>query len=357
MRTRSSQVPVAIVGLGRAGWSLHLQPLLAHPGFKIVAVADPVSDRRQEAAALTGCRPFPSIDELLDKARAEIVVVATPSSSHFHDTVKVLKAHRHCILEKPMALAYGDASRLLALARENDRRLFVHHNYLHGAEYHHLRTTLESNLLGPLFHLRAFWAHYRRRWDWQTRKKNGGGALNNFGTHVLSIVLPLLGAPVTTAHAMLQHVKDAGDAEDHVQLLLQAANGATADLVVSTAIALDAPRWMLCGKNGTLVSDGQKSRLRYYDPAKAPPLVVLDAAAPGREYQKEALPWEEKEIEIGPPPVKAFHENVYDVVVERAAQVVTPESALEVVRVLEMARRSDPDAARATPSPDPAGPG
>lgn len=353
MKTSPSQIPVAIVGLGRAGWSLHLQPLLAHPGFKIVAVADPVPDRCQEAAGLTGCQSFPSIDALLDQVPAEIVVVATPSFSHYHDAVKVLNANRHCILEKPMALAFGDASRLLTLARRKGRLLFVHHNHLHGPEYHHLRTVLEGNLLGPLFHLRAFWAHYRRRWDWQTLRKNGGGALNNFGTHVLSIVLPLLGAPVRTVHAVLQNVKDAGDAEDHVQLLLQAANGVTADLVVSTAIALDAPRWMLCGKNGTLASDGQKSRVRYYDPAKAPPLEVLDAAAPGRQYQKEALPWEEKEIEIGPPPVRAFHENVYDVLIHRAAQVVTPESALEVVRVLEMARLSSLDMRETSPHAEP----
>jgi predicted dehydrogenase len=353
MKTSPSQIPVAIVGLGRAGWSLHLQPLLAHPGFKIVAVADPVPDRCQEAAGLTGCQSFPSIDELLDQAPAEIVVVATPSFSHYHDAVKVFNAHRHCILEKPMALAFDDASRLLTLARQSNRLLFVHHNYLHGAEYHHLQTVLAGNRLGPLFHLRAFWAHYRRRWDWQTLKKNGGGALNNFGTHVLSIVLPLLGAPVSTAQAMCKNVKDAGDAEDHVQLLLQAANGVTADVMVSTAIALDAPRWMLCGRNGTLVSDGQKSRLRYYDPAKAPPRVVLDSAAPGRQYQNETLPWEEMEIPIGSSPVSTFHENVHEVLADRAVQIVTPESALEVVRVLEMARLSRLDAAGTSPRAGP----
>lgn len=336
-----SPIPVAIVGLGRAGWNLHLQPLLAHPGFKIVAVADPVPERCREAVVLTGCRAFPSIDELLKDAGSEIVVVATPSSTHCHDAAMVLNSHRHCIIEKPMALNYDQARGLLTLAQEKSLGLFVHHNYLHGAEYHHLCQVLESNVLGPLFHLRACWVHYRRRWDWQTLRKNGGGALNNTCSHILSMVLPMLGAPVKTVQAVLRNIKDAGDAEDHVELMLQATNGVTADLVASTAIALDSPRWMLCGKYGTLVSDGKKSRLRYYDPAQAPALSALDAAAPNRQYQKEALPWKEAEIEIGPPPVKPFHENVHDVLLNQGPPTVTPESAVEVVRVSELARASD----------------
>src|SRR5208337_586582 len=99
----------------------------------------------------------------------------------------------------------------------------------------------------------------------------------------------------------------------------------SADIVVSSAIALDCPRWMLCGKCGTLVCDGERSRLRYFDATKVPPLKALDAAAPGRQYWKEDLPWEEKELAVEPPPVMAFHENVYDVLRNEGPSVVTPE--------------------------------
>jgi len=77
--------------------------------------------------------------------------------------------------------------------------------------------------------------------------------------------------------------------------------------------------------------------LKYYDPAQATPLEELDTAAPGRKYLTETLPWEEKEIPVGPTPVKPFHENIYDVLAYQAPQVVTPESAAEVVRITELA--------------------
>ena len=342
MNTDAGPVSVAIVGLGRAGWRRHLQPLSQHSGFRIVAVADPLPERCAEASALTGCRGFSSIDALLQGGDSEVVVVATPSSSHTSDAEKVLNSGRHCVVEKPMAGSFAEAGRLLALARQRDRKLFVNHSMLHQPEYHHLRNVLDSGALGPLFDLRFFSGSYARRWDWQTLKKNGGGLLNNEGTHVLSVVLPLLGARVTAVSSDLRHIKDAGDAEDHVHLVLKTDQGVSADVLLSTAIALEAPRWMLCGKYGTLVSDGTRSHLRRYDPAKAAPLFVLDAAAPNREYLKETLPWEEQEMAVEPPPVATFYENVYDVLRRGGPQVVTPEGAVNVMRVLELARQSLP---------------
>lgn len=327
---------VGIVGLGRAGWNLHLQPMLKHPEFQIVAVADPLPERRKEASDLTGCAEFTTIDELLAGSDAQVVVVATPSQSHYEDTLKVLQAGRHCIAEKPLAFSAKDANHLVALAKERGLGLFVHHVHLHRAEFHHLKQVIESGDLGKLFTIRAFWGSYGRRWDWQTLKKNAGGQLNNTCPHVFTIVLPLLGGPVKDVFSDLRNIKDAGDAEDHVHAVLRSESGITADIVVSSAMAQSAPRWMVCGSRGTLVSDGETSKLRFYDGNAVPPLSVLDTAAPNRKYLSETLPWQEKEIPVPESPVPPFHENVRDVLLGKADQIITPESVVEVVRVTEM---------------------
>ncbi len=308
-----------------------------------------LAERRQEATALTGCKAFAALDELLAGSSSEVIVIATPSSSHFRDASRVLESDRHCLLEKPMAMNTAEARQLQALAQRKGLKLFVHHNLLHGAEYRHLHDVVTSGVLGPIFNVRAFWASYSRRWDWQALKRNGGGTLNNTCPHVLTILLPLLGSRVNRVSAELKNVKDPGDAEDHVELFLQTDQGVSASVVVSTALALGAPRWMLCGRNGTLTSDGTKSRLRYFDAAAAPQLSVLDEAAPGRAYQKETLPWIEQEIEVASSAVSSFHDNVYAVLALGAAQVVTPESAVEVIRVLELSRLA---AERPAPSGD-----
>lgn len=330
-------ITVGIVGLGRAGWNLHLQPLIKLPGFKIVAVADPLPERRKEASDLTGCAEFLTIDELLAGSDARLIVVATPSASHNEDVQKVLEAGRHCIAEKPLAFSSKDANALVATAKERGLGLFVHHAHLHFPEFYFLKSVIESGDLGELFSIRAFWGFYGRRWDWQTLKKNYGGQLNNTCPHALTIVLPLLGSPVKDVFADLRNIKDAGDAEDHVHAVLRTESGVTADVVVSSVMAQAAPRWLLCGSRGTFSSDGKVGKLRFYDGKAVPPLTVLDTAAPGRQYLSETLPWQEREITADSnAPVPAFHQNVLDVLTGKADPIVTPESAAEVVRVTEM---------------------
>jgi len=332
----NESVTVGIVGLGRAGWGLHLEPISKLSGFKIIAVADPLPERCQEAADLLACETFSSIDQLLAKSDAELIVVATPSSTHYEDSLKVLKAGRHCITEKPMALQSAQADELVSLAAKNGLGLFVNHTHLHLPTYYHLKGVIASGVLGKLFSIRVFWGSFGRRWDWQTLKKNGGGQLNNTCPHVLSVVLPLLGSRVKRVFADLRNIKDAGDAEDHVHIVMQAESGITADVVVSTAMALSGPRWMLCGSQGTLTSDGTTSKLRYFDATKVAALDVIDAAAPGRQYQYEQLPWVEEELTAAQSPVKPFHENILEALTQNAAPVVAPESAAEVVRVTNL---------------------
>lgn len=334
-----AQISVGVVGLGRAGWHLHLEPMFEHGGFRIAAVADPAPERLKEAQELTSCTTYPSLEAMLKQTEAELIVIATPSFSHFADALAVLQSGRHCLLEKPLALNLEDADTLIRTAQEKGLQLFVHHQHLHRTPYHHFKGVLDSGVLGKFFHLRAFWGGYNRRWDWQCLLKNGGGQLNNTCPHLFSIVLPLIGGKAEVTSCQMRNIKDAGDAEDHVEITLRGPTGITANLTVSSAAAIPAPTWMLFGSSGALQSDGTTSRLRYYDPAQAPALEVIDAAAPGRKYLVEELPWQEKELQVDTAgPVTTFHQNVYDVLANNGQQMVTPQSALEVMRVTEQAR-------------------
>lgn len=326
-------VTVGIVGLGRAGWGLHLEPITKLDGFKIVAVADPLPERCVEAAERTGCQQYASIDDLLKNSDAQVVAVATPSSTHYEDVLKVLQAGRHCVAEKPLALTTAQADELVAVAKEKGLGLFVNHSHLHLPYFHHFKKVLESGVLGKIFSIRVCWGNFARRWDWQTLRKNGGGQLNNTCPHVLSVVLPLLDGKVENVFADLRNIKDAGDAEDHVHMVLQTDSGMTADIVVSGAMAQSGPKWMFFGDQGSMTSDGATCTLRYFDGSKVEPLDVLDTAAPGRQYLREELPWEERTEEIESSPVKYFYDNILDVLTGQAEPVITAESAAEVVRV------------------------
>jgi len=333
------KISCAVVGLGRAGWLMHVEGLLAHGGYEIVAVADPDPDRRKQALDRLGCATYSDIDELIAGTDCELIVVATPTITHYDDTRKVLAAGAHCVLEKPIARSHDEAQALGRMAVEQGKLIFAHHQQCFGAEYRHLREVIESGVIGPIFHIQVCWSHYNRRWDWQTLRRNGGGLLANACPHVLSIVLPLLGESVVSAYASLRNVKDAGDAEDYVNLCLSTGGGPTAALMVTSAGALPGTRWMLLGKYGSLSSDGTTSRLRYYDPARAESISVLDGAARDRKYIFEELPWQEEVRNVEPTVAgPTFYDNVYDVLRREAAMEVSFARAMEVMRVIDLAR-------------------
>ncbi|HWL54606.1 MAG TPA: Gfo/Idh/MocA family oxidoreductase [Chthoniobacteraceae bacterium] len=337
----ASPLKTVILGLGRAGWRLHLLPMQQHGGFEIIGVVDPEEDRCQEAAQACGAVRYASLDEALKRSDAVLYVVATPSFSHFEEAGKILRAGRHCILEKPMALCLEEAATLVSLAHRNHARLFVHHSLLHQPEFHRLKAVKESRVLGPLFHIRAFWGGYRRRWDWQTLKKNGGGQINNSCSHLFSMLLPLLDSPVVSLWADCRNIKDAGDAEDHVEINLKTESGLTAVLLISSAMVQKGPRWILAGKHGTLSSDGKKSQLTYYHGAGLPIPPVIDGAAPGRRYSCEVLDWQKEETLLSDQPLPpSFHQNVVDVLCHGSEPFITPECAMEVVRLTEWVHRA-----------------
>lgn len=304
-------------------------------------VADPDPKRLAEAKNTLQCGTFPTIEKLLKTTKAELVVIATPSFRHEADTLAVLKSGRHCVLEKPMAMSYSGARRLIAASKKYRKKLFVHQNYRFKPVFLHFQEIINSGVLGRIFEVRTFWENYARRNDWQTLRKNGGGVLNNTCPHAIDMVLSLINSPIVNLLSDLQHIKDAGDCEDHVRIWMKAKNGCVADIGVGSVNAIPLPMWTILGSNGTLQSDEKTTTLKYYNPKAVPKLKVVDAPAPERKYGTgEILPWKaETRPSVPSKKYGNFYDNVFEVLRKKGKMVVTPEFAAENIRIIEWTRK------------------
>jgi scyllo-inositol 2-dehydrogenase (NADP+) len=358
----SEPIRYGVVGLGRAGWDIHVKELRPRADAKIVAVADPVAERRDQAVAEFGCKAYPNLAKLLKQDDVEVVVIATPSVAHAADTKKSFAAGKHVVVEKPMAMSVAEADSMIGAAEAAGKRLFVHQNYRFRPEFVHLKEIVDSGIIGRVYHMRQSIFSFVRRNDWQTLAKNGGGVLNNTCPHFIDQILQLMGGRVSQVMGDLQQIVSSGDVEDHVKAFIRADNGCTADLEISTAqnISPPPPKWVLCGTNGTLVSDGTTSTIRWFDPAEVQPLPVVDGPAPNRKYgNADKLPWQEKTIPAEGSVKTEFYDNVFGVIRRGDPMRITPESVREVMRVIGMIRKGTKfpgkmKAARAaalTPSP------
>ena len=358
----SDPIRYGIVGLGRAGWDIHVNDLRPRDDAKIVAVADPLAERRDQAVAEFGCKAYPTLAKLLKQDDVEVVVIATPSVSHGPDTKKALAAGKHVVVEKPMAMSVAEADAMIAASEAAGRKLFVHQNYRFRQECVHLREVIASGILGRVYHIRLNLLSFVRRNDWQTLARNGGGVLNNTCPHFIDQIIHLMGGG-RIAHAMgdLQQIVSSGDVEDHVKALLRNENGCTADMEVSTAqnVSPAPPKWIISGTCGTLTSDGKQSTIRWFDPNQVETLLTVDGAARDRRYgNADKLPWQEKTVPAEGSDKTAFYDNVFGALRRGETMRVDPHSVREVIRVIAMIRKGTKfpgktKATRSRPSPQP----
>lgn len=144
----SDPIRYGVVGLGRAGWGIHVHELRPRADAKIVAVADPVAERRDQAAGEFGCKAYPTLAKLLKQDDVEVVVIATPSVSHAPDAKKTLAAGKHVVVEKPMAMSVAEADSMIAASEAAGKKLFVHQNYRFRAEFVHMKEVIDSGIIG-----------------------------------------------------------------------------------------------------------------------------------------------------------------------------------------------------------------
>jgi predicted dehydrogenase len=245
------------------------------------------------------------------------------------------------LAEKPMAVSLREADRVLAEAKKSKGIFTVHQSARFAGDLLHIQEVIKSGVLGRIFEIKRGAHGYARRNDWQTLRKYGGGLLNNNGVHLIDQTCQLLDSPVKEVFGDLQQIINPGDADDHVKVVIRAESGMTADVELSYACALPMPAWVVMGSRGTLVSDGQTSKLRYTKAKKLPKMKAIDShMVATRTYGSgEKIEFEEKSMPSRATSKRSFYDYLYDSIRKGKPLFVTPESVRQTMYVLQQARK------------------
>lgn len=273
---------IAIVGLGAAGRSIHLPAYASVPGVRVIGGCDPVA----RAADF----PFPvfaTLDELLGKARPDILAIVSPPALHFEQARQGLMADCHVFCEKPFTTTLAEADALVALARERKRVLVVNHEFRYLRTHAALKQAIGTPEFGELVFVHAYQSF--RRPDvpeagW--REEGVQRTLKEFGIHVLDLCRHLFAAEPVRLHARMPRGGDAGG-PDHLDLVTLDFPGDRAAQVTLDRFARGRHRYLdlrVDGTAGTIeTSLGGRARMQAgLDPATRRPFVGLDLARGGR---------------------------------------------------------------------------
>ena len=124
-----SDFRVAVVGLGNAGYTLHLPALEGMAGTSVVGAVDPDAGRRERAATRFKVPVFDDFQTMMTSAKPNVVVIATPPDSHLDYALRSLSAGAHVLCEKPFVSAIEEADRIIAAAKAAGRMVALNHEF------------------------------------------------------------------------------------------------------------------------------------------------------------------------------------------------------------------------------------
>lgn len=120
---------IAVIGLGEAGFQMHMPALAQMNGIKIVGACDLDAERRANAAKMWGVPIFDNLDRMLAEARPGVLIVATPPDSHVQICLQAIAAGCHVICEKPFTSTLDEADVVIAAADAAGCRIALNHEF------------------------------------------------------------------------------------------------------------------------------------------------------------------------------------------------------------------------------------
>ena len=145
-------IGIGIVGYGYWGPNL-LRNFSEVPGCRVVSVSDLRDARlaqvrsRYPAVTTTG-----SFGDLLVDTRIDAIVIATPVCTHFDLAMQALRAGKHVLVEKPMAMTSADALRLIDEADRRRLVLAVDHTFVYTGAVRKIRELIAEGGIGDLYY-------------------------------------------------------------------------------------------------------------------------------------------------------------------------------------------------------------
>lgn len=332
---------VGLIGFGLAGRVFHAPLIHANPDLRLTHIVQHHGNEAEKK--YPQAKLLRNADEVFTEKSIDLVVVATPNSSHFELAAKALRADKHVVVDKPFTITSADADELIALSHKMGRLLSVFQNRRWDGDFLTVRQILDQKCLGRL-------AEYESRFDrfrpalkpgaWREEAIPGSGVLFDLGAHLIDQAIVLFGRP-QGIFADLRSQRDQSVAVDSLEVHL-AYPALKVTLKAGSLVCEPSPRFTLYGTQGSYLKfglDPQEEALKQGASPAQPHWGIEPKDAWGTLTSCNANLAREKYPTLsGCYP--EYYKNIYGAAIGIKELAVKPEEAREVIRLIELAEQS-----------------
>lgn len=337
----ASLIPVGLVGYG-LGSSVFHAPLLLNSGkFALTHVLERSTNK--SAALVPAPQIVRSMDELL-AAPVELVVISTPTYTHFELAKQAMLAKKHVVVDKPLVLTAAQAQELVDLSKACGVLFAVFQNRRWDSDFLTVRTLVDTGALGDVCKFEAHYDRYRPtlKGYWKEKAELGGGVLHDLGAHLVDQALQLFGEPdAVTADVQIQ--REGAENDDYFRLEFQYHDRPELEVVLTAGMLVPelGPKYTVEGSKGTFTKFGedvQESQLaagkRPGDAGYGDEPVSSHGTFVGVEGATRVVPSETGSYGV-------YYRNIAAAIRSGEPLLVDPATIVPQIRILEAAKKTE----------------
>ena len=213
-------------------------------------------------------KAYGSYDELLADEEVRAVYIPLPNDIHLKWVVAALKAGKHVLCEKPMALNAAESRKMFTAAKESGRYLMEAYAYLHSPYVESLKETVFGGAIGTVDYIETAFITQGYKEDFRLHKELGGGAMYDLGCYCTTMILSLIDSKPVFVRACAEFSEEGVDMS--TAGIIRFENGTRAAFNVGMILGVNSDsrhdRLFIHGDRGCIRSDveyNQEGELSY----------------------------------------------------------------------------------------------
>src|SRR6478609_1301084 len=213
-------IKTAVLSFGLSGKAFHAPFIQLHPGFELCGIWERTKSDSLEF--YPGITIYRSLEEILKDDSIELVVVNTPTGTHFDYTKQVLEAGKHAVVEKAFTTTTEEAIALKELAEKKKLTISVFQNRRWDSDFKTVKKIIEEGWLGEIMEMEIHFDRYKEELSPKPHKEipaPGAGILNDLSPHLIDQALHLFGMP-QAVFADLRITRPGSKVDDYFEILL-----------------------------------------------------------------------------------------------------------------------------------------
>jgi len=319
-----------------SGKVFHAPFISLHPGFELKGAWE--RSKKLIAADYPGVTSYASMDDILNAKGVDLVVVNTPTYTHFDYAKKVLEAGKHCVVEKAFTATAAEAEELKAIAQKKGVKLSVFQNRRWDSDFKTVKKIVNDGVLGEIVEATFAYDRYNATLSYKVHKETpsaGSGIVKDLSPHLVDQALYLFGMP-EKVFADVMITRPTSQVDDYFEILLYYKNFRVR-LHSGYYVREPVPSYVVYGKLGSFLktrADLQEAKLQAGERPTKEGWSEPEGEKGLLHTEKDGKVVKEK-VNTLPGNYYAYYDGVYEAIANGKDMPVTADDGVRVMRIID----------------------